>query len=69
MGKVAIGRVVLTNREHRGGRLTSRDIRSRVFRLAGPPCDWLILQQRIFHRLPLPVLLKQIIEGLDGQGV
>jgi hypothetical protein len=22
-----------------------------------------------FHRLPLPVLLEQIIEGLDGQGV
>ena len=40
-----------------------------VLRLAGPPCYLLILQQRIFNRLPFPVLLEQIIERLDGQGV
>ena len=27
-----------------------------------------IIHQRIFHRLPLPILLEQIIERLDGQG-
>jgi hypothetical protein len=43
--------------------------------IAGSPfgrsttCDWLIVQQWIFHQLPLPVLLEQIVEGLDGQGV
>src|ERR1700758_4127956 len=49
-----------------------RDVASHwiaVLRLAGPQCDWLIIQQRVFHRLPLPVLLQQIIERLDGQGV
>jgi hypothetical protein len=28
-----------------------------------------LIQQRIFHGLPLAVLFQQIIEGLDCQGV
>jgi hypothetical protein len=31
--------------------------------------NYLLLDQWIFHGLPFPVLLQQIIECLDGQGV
>jgi hypothetical protein len=34
--------------------------------LLGINGERLIVQQRIFHRLPLPVLLEQIIEGLEA---
>jgi hypothetical protein len=37
--------------------------------VGGAQCALLVVQQRILHRLPLPVLLEQIIERLNGQGV